>query len=88
MILCWLTQRGVVAIPKSIHKERIFKNFNIFDFELSQEDMEKIDTLDTKKSLFPSKKDPERVKWFANWKFQSITICIKIYTHVSDGMRI
>jgi 2,5-diketo-D-gluconate reductase A len=68
VILRWLTQRGVVAIPKSVHKERIIENFNIFDFELSQEDMERIATLDTKKSLFFSHNDPEIVKWLSNRK--------------------
>jgi diketogulonate reductase-like aldo/keto reductase len=62
VVLRWLTQRGVVAIPKSVRKERIIENFNIFDFELSQEDMEKIATLDTKQSLFFSHQDPEMVK--------------------------
>ena len=42
LILRWLTQREVVVIPKSVHKERIIENFNIFDFELSQEDMERL----------------------------------------------
>ncbi|MBA2876255.1 aldo/keto reductase [Thermaerobacillus caldiproteolyticus] len=69
VILRWLTQRGIVAIPKSVHKERIIENFNIFDFELSQEDMEMIATLDTKKSLFFSHNDPEIVKWLCNRKF-------------------
>jgi len=69
VILRWLTQRGVVAIPKSVHKERIIENFNIFDFELSQEDMETIATLDTKKSLFFSHNDPEIVKWLCSRKF-------------------
>ncbi|AYB38192.1 aldo/keto reductase [Brevibacillus laterosporus] len=68
VILRWLTQRGVVAIPKSVRKERIIENFNIFDFELSQEDMEKISTLDTKKSLFFSHSDLEIVKWMATRK--------------------
>jgi len=62
VILRWLTQRGVVVIPKSVHKERIIENFNIFDFELSQDDMGKIATLDTKQSLFFSHNDPEIVK--------------------------
>lgn len=68
VILRWLTQRGVVVIPKSVHKERIIENFNIFDFELSQEDMERIATLDTKKSLFFSHNDPEIVKWLCDRK--------------------
>ncbi len=62
VILRWLTQRGVVAIPKSVRKERIAENFNIFDFELSPEDMEVIVTLDTKASLFFDHHDPAMVK--------------------------
>ncbi|MFP3126796.1 aldo/keto reductase [Ectobacillus funiculus] len=68
VVLRWLTQRGVVVIPKSVHKDRIIENFNIFDFELSQEDMEKIAALDTGKSLFFSHNDPEIVKWMATRK--------------------
>ncbi|MFS0786552.1 aldo/keto reductase [Shouchella sp. 1P09AA] len=60
--LRWLIQRGVVAIPKSIHKERIVENFTIFDFELSTEDMKQIASLDRKESLFFSHRDPEMVK--------------------------
>ena len=66
VVLRWLTQRGVVAIPKSVHKERIIENFNIFDFELRQEDMERIATLDMKKSCFFSHNDPEIVKWLSS----------------------
>jgi 2,5-diketo-D-gluconate reductase A len=62
VILRWLTQRGVVAIPKSVRKERIAENFNIFDFELSPEDMQAIVTLDTKASLFFDHRDPAVVK--------------------------
>lgn len=69
VILRWLTQRGVVAIPKSVHKERIIENFNIFDFEINQEDMDKITELDTKDSVFFSHRDPEFVKWIGNVKF-------------------
>ncbi|MEF3355509.1 aldo/keto reductase [Paenibacillus sp. GYB006] len=69
VILRWLTQRGVVAIPKSVHKERIIENFNIFDFKINQEDMDKITELDTKNSVFFSHTDPEFVKWLGNVKF-------------------
>ena len=62
VILRWLTQRGVVVIPKSVRKERIVENFNIFDFELSPEDMNAIITLDTKTSLFFDHRDPAMVK--------------------------
>jgi 2,5-diketo-D-gluconate reductase A len=62
VILRWLTQREVVVIPKSVHKERIIENFNIFDFEISREDMEIMASLDTKKSVFFSHNDPEIVK--------------------------
>ena len=68
VILRWLTQRGVIVIPKSLRKERIVENFNIFDFELSAEDMEAIVSLDTKKSLFFDHRDPEMVKWLGNRK--------------------
>jgi diketogulonate reductase-like aldo/keto reductase len=68
VVLRWLTQREVVVIPKSVRKERIIENFNIFDFELNQEDMEAIATLDTKESLFFSHRDPEMVKWISNRK--------------------
>ena len=62
MILRWLTHRGVVAIPKSVRKERMAENINIFDFDLSQEDMDAIATLDTKTSSFFDHRDPEVVK--------------------------
>jgi 2,5-diketo-D-gluconate reductase A len=62
IILRWLTQRGVVAIPKSVRKERIEENFNVFDVDLSPEDMEAIATLDTKTSSFFDHRDPNMVK--------------------------
>jgi 2,5-diketo-D-gluconate reductase A len=68
VVLRWLTQREVVVIPKSVRKERIIENFHIFDFELRQEDMESITTLDTKQSLFFSHRDPEKVKWLGTRK--------------------
>ncbi|CAM3288189.1 aldo/keto reductase [Paenibacillus lupini] len=68
VVLRWLTQRDVVVIPKSVRLERIKENFNIFDFELNQEDMESIAALDTNESLFFSHRDPEMVKWISNRK--------------------
>jgi 2,5-diketo-D-gluconate reductase A len=69
VVLRWLTQRGVVAIPKTVRKERIIENFNIFDYELNQDEMEKIAELDTKKSLFHDVSDIERAKLLNNIKF-------------------
>ena len=63
VILRWLTQREVIVIPKSVRKKRIIENFNVFDFELSPEDMEAIVSLDTKTSSFFDHRDPEMVKW-------------------------
>jgi 2,5-diketo-D-gluconate reductase A len=68
VILRWLTQRGVVAIPKSVRKERMEENFNIFDFDLSAEDMEAIKALDTKTSSFFNHRDPAMVKWLGERK--------------------
>ncbi len=65
IILRWLTQRGIVVIPKSTHKERIIENFNIFDFELAQEDMNAIIALDMNRSSFLDHRDPEIVKWLS-----------------------
>lgn len=63
VVLRWLIQRGVVAIPKSVRKERMEENFNVFDFQLSGEDMEAIKTLDTNASSFFDHRDPKMVKW-------------------------
>ena len=68
VVLRWLIQRGVVAIPKSVKRERIAENFNIFDFELSVADMEAILPLDTRQSLFLDHRDPAIVKWLSGWK--------------------
>ena len=58
VVLRWLIQRNIVCIPKSVHKDRIKENFNVFDFALSDEDMQTIACLDTGKSCFFSHQDP------------------------------
>ncbi len=65
VILRWELQRGIVIIPKSTHIERMEENFNIFDFTLTDEDMQKITELDTKTSAFFSHTEPAMVEWFA-----------------------
>lgn len=62
VIVRWLTQRGIVAIPKSSRKERIIENSNVFDFQLSAEDLAEIAKLDTGKSLFFDHRDPQVVR--------------------------
>lgn len=66
--LRWLIQRDVIIIPKSVHVERMQQNIDIFDFELSQEDMAAIAALDTKQSLFFDHHSPEVVKMFMGWR--------------------
>jgi len=63
VVLRWMIQRGIVVIPKSVTKERIVQNFNVFDFELGQDDMEQIKTLDKNQSAFFDHRDPAIVKW-------------------------
>lgn len=64
VILRWHLQRGVVVIPKSTHVERMEENFNVFDFELTDEDMAVISILDKGQSSFFSHTDPAMVEWF------------------------
>ncbi len=66
--LRWLIQRDIIIIPKSVHVERMQQNFDIFDFELSQDDMAAIAALDTKQSLFFDHHAPEVVKMFMGWR--------------------
>ena len=62
--LRFLIQSGVVVIPKSVHKERMKENFNVFDFTLNRNEMASLEALDTGNSLFFSHHDPKTVEWF------------------------
>ena len=62
--LRFLVQSGVAVIPKSVKKERMKENFNVFDFSLSEDEMHQIEALDTAQSLFFSHYDPHKVEWF------------------------
>ncbi len=64
VMLRWALQRGIVVIPKSVHKERMEQNFRVFDFALSDEDMATMTALDKKISSFFSHTDPNMVEWF------------------------
>ena len=66
--LRWLLQSGVIIIPKSTHRERMAENLNIFDFELSVDEMAQIQTLDTGRSLFFDHHDGEVTKMFMGWR--------------------
>lgn len=65
VMLRWNLQRGVVVIPKSVHRERMVENLDVFDFELTDQEMAAIAALDTKTSSFFSHADPKIVQWFA-----------------------
>ncbi|MGN0907338.1 MAG: aldo/keto reductase [Bullifex sp.] len=64
VMLRWNLQRGVVVIPKTVRKERMKENIDVFDFALSEVEMEMIKTLDTETSSFFSHRDPAMVEWF------------------------
>jgi diketogulonate reductase-like aldo/keto reductase len=71
VILRWLIQREVVVIPKSVRKDRIVENFDVFDFELSPEDLGAIVSLDTKSSAFFDHRDPKMVKMLGEVKLNT-----------------
>ena len=66
--LRWLLQSDVIIIPKTVHKERMQENLNLFDFELDAEDMQKIAALDTAHSLFLDHHSGETTKQFMEWR--------------------
>lgn len=66
VVLRWLVQRGVIVIPKSVRRERMDENIDVFSFELSAEDMQQIKTLDKGTSLFFDHRDPAVVKWLGS----------------------
>lgn len=66
VVLRWLIQRGIICIPKSVKKERMVQNFNIFDFKLDENDMAEIKALDTNTSAFFDHRDPSSVEMLAN----------------------
>ncbi len=68
VILRWVVQRGIIALAKTVRKERMIENISIFDFELSAEDMAAVTTLDTKTSSFFDHRDPKMVKWLGERK--------------------
>jgi 2,5-diketo-D-gluconate reductase A len=70
VVLRWLIQRGIVAIPKSVRKERMAENFAVFDFNLDAEDISAIAALDRKASSFFDHRDPAMVKWLGTRKFE------------------
>lgn len=65
VVLRWLIQRGIVALAKSVRKERMAENLDVFDFSLDESDIARIATLETGKSSFFSHRDPAIVKWMS-----------------------
>ncbi|MFD4633924.1 aldo/keto reductase [Streptomyces sp. NPDC058284] len=70
VVLRWLIQRGIVAIPKSVHAEHMAENIDVFDFELSDHQMAQITTLDTGETHFFDHHDPEIVTWLAQRRLE------------------
>jgi len=69
VVLRWLTQRGVVVIPKSVRPDRMAQNLDVFDFTLTKEEMARIATLDTGVSQFFDHRDPAMVSWLGGRRY-------------------
>ncbi|QCP52689.1 aldo/keto reductase [Trinickia violacea] len=70
VVLRWLVQRGIVALAKSVRKERMVENLDVFDFQLDESDFALIAGLDTRESSFFSHQDPGIVKWMSERKLE------------------
>jgi 2,5-diketo-D-gluconate reductase A len=70
IILRWVTQRGIVAISKSVRKERMSENLDVLNFQLTAEEMSSIKSLDTSTTSFFDHRDPEKVKWLGERKLE------------------
>lgn len=68
VVLRWLVQRGIVALAKSVRKERMAENIDVFDFPLDDDDVARIAALETGTSSFFSHRDPAMVKWMSERK--------------------
>ena len=68
VVLRWLLQRNIVSLAKSVRKERLLENINIFDFELSITEMNQITAMDTATSAFFSHRDPAMIEWLTSRK--------------------
>ena len=64
-MLRWLIQRGVVVVQKSVRPARMRENIDVFDYELTEDEMERIATMDRGESLFFDHRDPDMVSWMA-----------------------
>ncbi len=71
IIVRWLVQRNIIVLAKSVRKDRMAENRNIFDFELTTEEMNRISALDTKTSSFFDHRDPKMVKWLGERKLDA-----------------
>ncbi|MBC8743738.1 aldo/keto reductase [Lactobacillus sp. Marseille-P7033] len=72
IILRWLLQRGITVIPKSVHQKRIAENIDVFDFELSDDDMQKMASLDKNESQFFDHRDPVTIEQIFGFSLKQV----------------